>query len=418
VRRTFSLLSVCLLIVASLLAADLAFAQPDVDTTTSALGKGQSISTAVATVTGTAISPLVGVCTIGIYDYFRTPKELRGRLPVYEKPKFWIPVGILLILILIKDTIGGFAPLIKKPLDAVEVLLVNKASLLLIGVPVLLHEVAKVMGLNSVSQLFTLLTPHFLPVVYAANADVGTTARAAGNAALAVMLVILGAITMFVVWMIGEAFDVLALLSPFPFLDIFFKGVRNALFLLIALSAFLSREAGLAISLAIILVSFLLARWAFRLLVFGTVFSWGILRVMGLGSRATPSEGDSVSAFSAGVRGIPRRTYGWLRLEPDGSLAFRHRPWLVGGTRTVNLGPAAAHEVGRGLFFPSILGPGKAAESFSVIFWLSPAYRSSEDAVCAALGLATTRDIRWSKGLKSFLRWISEESTAPQKLTA
>jgi hypothetical protein len=418
VRRTFFLVSVCLLMVASLIAADRSLAQPDLDSTTGALGKGQSISTAVATVTGTAISPLVGVCTIGIYDYFRTPKELRGQLPVYEKPMFWIPIGLLLILILLKDTIGGFAPLIKKPLDAVEVLLVNKASLLLIGVPVLLNQVAKVMGLNSVSQLFALLTPHFLPVVYAANADVGTTARAAGSVALTVMLVIIGGITMFVVWMIGEAFDVLALLSPFPFLDILFKAARNALFLLIALSAFLSREAGLAISLAIILVSFLLARWAFRLLVFGTVFSWGILRVMGFGSQATPSEGDSVSAFSAGVRGVPRRTYGWLRHEPDGSLAFRHRPWLVGGTRTVNLGPAAAHEVGRGLFFPSILGPGKAAESFSVIFWMSPAYRGSEEAVREALGLAAARDIRWSKGLKSFWRWVTEESPAPQKLAA
>ena len=50
-------------------------AQSEFGKTTDAMGKGQTISTAVATVTGTAISPLVGVCTIGIFDYFRTPKN-------------------------------------------------------------------------------------------------------------------------------------------------------------------------------------------------------------------------------------------------------------------------------------------------------------------------------------------------------
>jgi hypothetical protein len=115
---------------------------------------------------------------------------------------------------------------------------------------------------------------------------------------------------------------------------------------------------------------------------------------------------------------VPRRTYGSLRAEPDGSLAFRHRPWLVGAARTLNLGPAAAHEVGRGLFFPSLLGPGKGTEPYCVVFWMSPAYRGSEDAVRTALSLAGARDIRWSKGLKSFWRWLSEESSEPRKMAA
>lgn len=406
-------------LVVALIFHGLAFlAQSEFGKTTDTMGKGQTISTAVATVTGTAISPLVGVCAIGIFDYFRTPKDLRGQLPLYEKPKFWVPIGLLLLLIFLKDTIGGFAPLIKKPLDAVEVLLLNKASLILIGFPVVFHEVAKIMGLNSMSELFALMTPQILPVVHAASADVGSAARAAGNATLGVVMVVVGMVTMFVVWMLGETFDVLALLSPFPFLDLLLKAARNGVFLLLAVTTFLSREAGLTLSLAIIVISFLLARWAFRLLIFGTVFSWGILRVMGFGGQNAPNEGASVSAFSAGVKGLPRRTYGKLRAEPDGSLAFRHRAWLVGPARTENVGPSANFEAGRGLFFPSILRPAAKAEGYTIAFRLSPIYRGSEDAVQSTLGLAGVRDIRGSKGMRSFWKWLSEESGEPQKTAA
>jgi hypothetical protein len=406
-------------LVAALMHGAATLAQSELEKASGAIGKGQSVSTALATVTGTAISPLVGVCAIGIFDYYRTPKEHRGSLPVYEKPKFWIPVGVLLLLIFLKDTVGGFAPLIKKPLDAIEVLLVNKAALVLVGFPILFHEVAKVFGLDSVAQLFALITPRFLPVVYAASAaDVGSTARAVGNATLAIVMIAVGIVTMIVVWMVGQAFDVLALLSPFPFLDFLLKTVRNGVFVALAVTTVVSREAGLIFSLAIILVSFLIARWSFRLLVFGVVFSWGLLRLLVFGSSVTPGAGDSVSAFSAGIREIPKRTYGWLRLEGDQTLAFRYRPWLIGATRTVNLGPAATYEVGKGLFFPSIVKPNVRADMYSMVLRLSPVYRGAEEAVRTTLNLRDTRDIRWSKGMKSYWKWLTEESAETPKLAA
>jgi hypothetical protein len=274
------------------------------------------------------------------------------------------------------------------------------------------------MGMNSVSQLFALLTPRILPVVYAANADVAGSARAAGNAVLAILMIVVGMVTMFVVWMLGETFDVLALLSPFPFLDFLLKAARNGLLLVLGIATLISREAGLTLSLAIILVSFLLARWAFRLLVFGIVFSWGILRVMGFSAQKVPQSGETVSAFSASVKGLPRRTYGWLRAEPDGSLAFRYRPFLVGAAHTVNLGPTSGHEVGRGLFFPSIVRPTGKPDGYAAAFRLPPVYRGSEDAVQSTLALATVRDIRGSKGLRSFWKWLSEESGEAQKAGA
>jgi hypothetical protein len=404
------------LLLAVLLPGIASLAQPDLGKTADTMGKGQNIATALATVTGMAISPLVGVCAIGIFDYYRTPKDQRGSLPLYEKPKFWIPIGALLVLIFIKDTVGGFAPLIKKPLDAIEVLLVNKAALVLVGFPVLFHEVARVFGLNSVAQLFTMLVPPLVPVVHAASAaDVGSTARAVGDAALAVVMIVFGLASMIIVWMVGQALDVLALVSPFPFLDFLLKSIRNGILAALAVTTVISRDAGLVFSLVIILLSFLVARWSFRILVFGVVFSWGLIRLIVFDSTTTPEEGDKVSAFSAGLKEVPKRTYGRLRLEPDRTLAFRYRPWLVCAARTVNIGPASDYDVGKGLFFPSVVKSNLRADVYSVVLRLSPVYRGAEEAVRVTLGLGNTRDIRWSKGLKSYWKWLTEESVETPK---
>ena len=134
-----------------------------------ALESGEKISTALATVTSTAISPLVGVSVMGVWQYYRTPRAQRDQLPLIQKPKFWIPIMVLLILIFTKDTFGGFAPLIKKPLDAAEVLFVNHAGLVLIAFPVVLNQVARVMGFQSLRGLFAFVLSE--PSVYAATAQ-------------------------------------------------------------------------------------------------------------------------------------------------------------------------------------------------------------------------------------------------------
>ena|SRR5215469_11764716 len=143
--------------------------QADEQEAQQALTSGEKISTALATVTTTAISPLVGACVTGVWQYYHTPRAQRDQLPLIQKPKFWIPIMVLLVLIFIKDTIGGFAPLIKKPLDAVEVLFVNHAGLVLIAFPLVLNQVARVMGFQSLRGLFAYLLSG--PVVYAATAQ-------------------------------------------------------------------------------------------------------------------------------------------------------------------------------------------------------------------------------------------------------
>jgi hypothetical protein len=110
----------------------------------SPLERGERITRAIATVTGTAISPLFGVCVLGAYTYAKTPAPERASLPFYCSPVFWIPLAVLVLLVLFKDTLGSAVPLLKKPLDAVEILVVNKAAFLFAVLPVMWHEAAAV----------------------------------------------------------------------------------------------------------------------------------------------------------------------------------------------------------------------------------------------------------------------------------
>jgi hypothetical protein len=370
------------------------------------LRSGEKISTALATVTSTAISPLVGVSVMGVWQYFHTPKSQRDQLPLIEKPKFWIPIIALLVLIFIKDTLGGLAPLVKKPLDAAEVLLVNHAGLVLIAFPVVLNEVERVMGFKSLRGFFA----HMLsePVVYAATAQTSGVHHAF-TIATAILYTVVGLAVTFVVWLVGHSFDVLAMISPFPFLDFLLKTIRNTLFAVLVITALISPHLGLLFCLGLIVVSCLIFGWALRTAVFGTVFALGLLRAMLFDVQDKPNPGESVPAFSMRVHKVPRRTYGRLRTEQDGTLMFGYRRLLIGPERKVPVGNAPSFEVGQGLLFPSVIEPIESAGKHKIVFRLLPTHRGAEESVRACLELAQVRDIRFARGIRSFWKFVTED---------
>ena len=369
------------------------------------LRSGEKVSTALAAITSTAISPLVGVCVLGMWQYYHTPPEQRDQLPLIQKPKFWIPIMVLLVLIFIKDTVGGFAPLIKKPLDAVEVLLVNHAALVLIAFPVVLEQVARVMGVQSLRGIFGYLLSQ--PTVYAATAQTSGVHHAL-SVATAVLYTVVGLIVTFVVWLAGHSLDVLALISPFPFLDFWLKIIRNTIFAVLAVTAVISPHLGLVLCLTVIVFSFLVFGWALRTAVFGTVFAWELLQVLLFDVQSKPKPGESVPAFSTRVRKVPRRTYGRLYAGPDGSLLFGYRRLLVGPEKKVTVGKASSFEVGQGVFFPSVIEPIESAGKHRVVFRLLPTHRGAEESVRSCLELAQVRDVRFTRGLRSFWAFVTE----------
>ena len=379
-------------------------AAADQDDTTQVLSRGESITKALATVTSTAISPLLGVSVMGAWQYFRTPKAQRGQLPFFDRPYFWIPTVALLVLIFIKDTFGGFAPLIKKPLDAIEVLFVNHAALVLIVFPVVMSQVARVMGLPSLKSLFAYLLSG--PVAYAATAQLSGMQHFF-SVTTALLYTVVGFVLTGVVWLLGHCFDVLALLSPFPFVDFVLKLIRNVIFAILLIASLIRPHLGLVLCLAVIVVSFLLFGWALRLSFFGTRYAWSLLQTLMFDLREKPSPGEGVPAFSSAVKNISRRTYGKLLSRDDGSLVFCYRRLLVGPEKTVVIGRTTGFSVGRGVFHPTVVEPIESAGKHRVVFRLLPTYRGFEEEIRSVLACATVEDLRWSKGLQAFWKFVT-----------
>ena len=130
-----------------------------------------------------------------------------------------------------------------------------------------------------------------------------------------------------------------------------------------------------------------------------------MLEVLLFDVQSKPKPGESVPAFSTRVRKVPRRTYGRLYVGRDGTLLFGYRRLLVGPEKKVPVGKASSFEVGQGIFFPSVIEPIESAGKHRVVFRLLPTHRGAEESVRSCLELAQVRDVRFSKGLRSF--WAS-----------
>jgi hypothetical protein len=91
---------------------------------------GVALSQGITEITGVAISPLLGVSSVGAWRYWNTPAAGRAALPWYAQPWAWGTGLALLSLCFLKDSLGTAVPgLLKKPFDMVE-LFENKASAL------------------------------------------------------------------------------------------------------------------------------------------------------------------------------------------------------------------------------------------------------------------------------------------------
>jgi len=199
---------------------------------------------------------------------------------------------------------------------------------------------------------------------------------------LSIVTVPLGVAVFGVVWLASHAINALILLSPWGAIDAVLKGARTALLGLVTITATLNPWVSVALSLAVVLLAYLVAGWAFRLTVFGAIFSWDFLSFRK--NRFAVVEKGENALFSSNTltdQGVPMRTYGHLKHEPEnGKLVFRYRPWLVLPEKSlaVKLETAA---VGKGLFLTSIQSGDKTA------FVLPPRYRGHEDAVARAYAL-------------------------------
>lgn len=369
-------------------------ARPAVSPVSAAATPGVAASQALSTLTGVAISPLLGVGAVGAWKYYQTPEPERARLPWFAQPWFWIPALALVLVAFLKDSFGTVVPAaLKKPLDVAEAF-ENKVS-----------------GLIAAGA--------FVPILIILLGDSlvqGGTPAGAGLAALSTgdlahwLLAPFAWIAFAVVWLLGHAINVLILLSPFSTVDAGLKLARTALLGTVVGTSFVNPYFGAAWALVIILVATLLAGWTFRLTVFGTVFAWDLFTLRR--HRLEPTAGDTAVFLAREMEKTPVRTYGRLTRDAAGRLVFRHRPWLVLPSREVTL-PAAGYCVGRGVLCPDLLRvQGESSERIGI---LPPRYHGHEETVTRHHRLDPPRDVGlralWG-GLKGLLGWRPERAEA------
>lgn len=368
---------------------------------------GVDLADGISQITGAAVSPLLGVSSIGAWRYYHTPEHLRDHLPWFCSPAVWgVGFGILGLCFL-KDAFGTvMPPLIKKPFDMAE-LFENKASALVASTafaPFVAAQIAQHLSDSSQARASPLADIPLASVVPIGSISVD----------LRLLLIPLSIVTFLIVWMTSHAINVLIALCPFGFIDAILKLFKTGIMCSIVLAYIISPYLGAAVSLVIIFIAALFAPLAFRFAVFGTMFGSDILFGWRARRAATPAEAHAF--ISRRMNRAPRWTYGRLNRSADGRVQFTYRPWLVFSCRSVDV-PSGLLSVEKGALFPSLLHSGESAGSYARILVFLPRYRRHEGAIASHLQ-ADVRDGSLAKGFKAVRQWFTEIfSSAKSKIS-
>ncbi|HVM48491.1 MAG TPA: hypothetical protein VMU04_10720 [Candidatus Acidoferrum sp.] len=346
---------------------------------------GANLAHAISEITGVAISPLLGASAVGVWRYFHTstPAE-RARLPWFAQPWFWVPGFLLAILCILKDSLGVAAPpLLKKPFDVLDA------------------AGHKVSGLIATGAF----VPLVMSVFQSANSDTASLGAHGFLAAIDLswlgnaLLVPVGMVVFFVVFLASNSLNVLILLSPFGFVDAGIKAFRGFLLMTVAGTALANPWLGAAWALVLIVIAYFIAGWSSRLSFLGLVFIWDFFTLRR--KRFVPGKAEKRMFLARKISKVPARTYGTLSQDGQGNLALRYRPWLVLPPRTLTL-PQAQYAIGRGMFYSQIVR--LDGEGFVSALLLPPRYRGHEEELVTIYGLAGVREA----GLRAAWRWLKD----------
>lgn len=354
---------------------------------------GLELAALATQVTGIAISPLLGVSAVGAYQYFTA--EDKAKLPWFGHPGFWAIGLVMVTAVALKDAAGAaLPPGWKKPLDIAETV-ENKVSGLVAAGAVLpsLVAVASKLVMESAGLGTVELHGTGLAMMPVAAADLSWLLNLA--------MVPLSIAVFAVVWLASHAINVLILLSPWGAVDAGLKGVRTALLGLVTATAWIDPVVGATLSALIVVLAWFIAGWAFRLMVFGWVFSWDFFTLR-RGRFKLFADGNWM--FTARkIEGVPVRTYGRLCQGADDRLVLKFRPWLVLPEREVAV-PREGLVVGKGVFYSEVLGHEKTADKLKSLLLLPPRYVGHEELLARTYHISGTTDI----GLRKAWAWLKE----------
>ena len=361
---------------------------------------GVALAETLATATGIAITPMLGVSAVGAWRYWKSPQEARAALPWFCSPWLWGPGLFFTLMLVLKEPLLGAVPPLKKPVDALEVL-ENKASAIVATpavIPMFLQSFGAVTAL-AVLQGGTTDLP--LAVAGTAISIPGPLAAFGYGVAVALFMV-----AFVVIWLAFHAINILILLSPFGFLDMLLRSIKFFVLAVLVIATWISPWLGAAFALLILLVSIPIAAWSLRLAWFGSVVSWDFLTRR---HRSVPEAGAPVAAFTAnGGLGVPGRAWGTLQLAEE-ELTFTYRPWMVLRSRTVRLS-ARQTRLEKALICPLVRDT--TSEEAPLLFRLPPRYRTHEAGLAVTLGATEVADAGAVRGLKAIGAWIREMTSS------
>jgi hypothetical protein len=360
---------------------------------------GLEIAGLLTQVTGIAISPLLGVSAVGAYRWVeaKTPEQ-KAALPWFGRPEFWL-CGLLLVgAVAAKDALGAtMPPGWKKPLDIAETFENKVSGLVAAG--------AVIPSLVTLSSKFIMDSgsPHAAVTLGAALPGLAMLPVAMIDTSwlLSILMVPLSVAVFAVVWMTSHAINVLILLSPWGAIDAALKAARTSVLGLVAATAWIDPVVGATLSAVIVVIAYFTSGWAFRLTVFGTVFSWDFVTFR---SRRFQLLADGNKLFTGGkFQGVPARTYGRLYQDAEGGLSLKFRPWLVLPERTVPV-PREGLVVGRGVFYSEVLGHDPKSDQNRVLLLLPPRYLGHEELFARTYRISGTCEV----GLRRAWSWLRE----------
>ena len=356
---------------------------------------GQQVAQTISEITGVAISPLMGVGTVGAWQYFhaRTPEQ-KARLPWFANPWFWVPALLLVAACFVKDSGGVILPAaLKKPFDVAETV------------------EHKISGLVATMAF----VPIAASIFHSSGTGAGASWSAAGFAAIDLswlynaLMVPICMVAFFIVFLASNAINILILLSPFPPLDAALKVFRTSIIASVTVTSFANPWLGALWALIVIAFCYLIAGWSLRLSHFGLAFVWDFITLRR--NRFTPDKTANKMFLGRKINKVPARTYGKLSRDARGNLILNYRPWLVLPARTLTL-PEGKYAVGKGMLTSEILQ--LDGDNARIALLLPPRYRSHEEELAAIYGMTEVR----STGLLAAWQWLKSLSGFKTKTAA
>jgi len=342
---------------------------------------GVEAAKTLSTVTGVAISPLLGVGAVGAYEWWNAPKERRANLHWYAQPWFWGPALLVVLLVALKDVLGTAAPTaLKKPFDIAEAVE---------------NKVSGMVAAGTFVPFMVTIFPKATEETTAALHHAGFAAISMGE--VANWLMVPFAIALFlVVWLASHAINILILISPFTTVDTALKTLRTSILGMVCITAWVNPWVGALFSAVVVFVAWLIAGWAFRLMVLGQIYVWDFFTFRR--HRFLPVANGNWMFAARSIEKMPIRTYGKLFTDAAGKHTFEYRPWLFLPKRTLEL-PDGKYAVGRGLFYPEMMRV--TSDDSKTIFILPPRYKGHEADLAKACNTPDVRDVGILKGFKA-----------------